>query len=139
MSQRTLSSFACHILEAEGVAPQCELSICLCDEKQISRLNCRFLARQGPTDVLAFPQDEPPSAQPTEHQWTVLGDVVICTDVASQQAEDRGVTFEEETLDLLAHGILHLLGYRDDAASARRKMLGRQQRLLEEFQERKDN
>jgi len=143
---RTIRKFAGHVLAAEGIAPECELSVVLCDEEEISGLNRTFLRHEGPTDVLAFPQDAPrrepaspeesTSHRVTSHKVTsLLGDVVVCTEVALRQAQQRGVSCEEETLELLAHGILHLLGHRDDTPAARRKMFRRQRELLKGFLE----
>lgn len=134
-----MRKFAQHVLVSEGVAPECELSVLLCDEKAISELNRAFLGRAGPTDVLAFAQDAVPRQDRiSDEDVVLLGDVVICTDVASAQAEGRGVTFEEEILDLLAHGILHLVGYRDDTSPERRKMIGRQEELVRGFRRGED-
>jgi probable rRNA maturation factor len=137
----TIRKFAGHVLAAEGIAPECELSVVLCDEEEISGLNRTFLRHEGPTDVLAFPQDAPrrepaPPEESTSHRVTsLLGDVVVCTEVALRQAQQRGVSCEEETLELLAHGILHLLGHRDNTPAARRKMFRRQRELLKGFLE----
>jgi probable rRNA maturation factor len=129
-----LRRFARHVLAAEGITPGCELSVVLCDEQAISELNCKFLGYAGPTDVLSFPQDTAPRLPaPPDESPALLGDVVICADIALAQSEKRKVSFEENTLDLLAHGILHLLGYPDDTPFKRRKMLKRQQELVMEF------
>jgi len=130
---RAARKFARFVLAREGIAPECELSVVFCDEETISALNQQFLNQAGPTDVISFPLDEAPRASMPDEGWAVLGDVVICTDVALAQAKRRGITLEDETLDLLAHGILHLLGCDDASPHARRKMLRRQKELLEEF------
>lgn len=109
----------------------------LCDANEISELNRKYLGRAGPTDVLSFAQDAVPrEGKATGQGAALLGDVVICPEVALRQGEKRGVSVEVETLDLLAHGILHLLGYRDDTSAMRRRMLKRQKELVEEFRRR---
>lgn len=80
-----------------------ELSILLVDDEEIHRLNLQYLGRDRPTNVLAFPMDGP--------EGYLLGDVVISTETAEREAEERGVPFEEHLALLLIHGILHLLGY----------------------------
>ncbi len=80
-----------------------ELSILLVSDDEITELNRRWLQRDRPTNVIAFPMDGP--------QDFVLGDVVISTETAEREAAERGVGLEEHLALLLVHGILHLLGY----------------------------
>ena len=88
--------------------PDSELSIFFTDDKHISELNSHYLARNGPTNVLAFPM----WAGPPPHVETgMLGDVVISTDTAYREALDAGTSLDTRFMELLIHGILHLLGY----------------------------
>lgn len=73
----------------------------LTDDETISDLNQRFKKDKGPTDVLAFNFDE-------EY---FLGEVYVSLDRAREQAQDYGVTQEEEIRLLVLHGLLHLLSY----------------------------
>lgn len=85
-----------------------EISILLTDDEGIRELNKKYLNRDRPTDVLAFSMREGLYAEITPD---LLGDVVISVERARQQAEDEGISLEEEMALLLIHGILHLLGY----------------------------
>ena len=80
----------------------------LLDDARIAELNRRYRQREGPTDVLSFPQRDSdfPDLQPD-----VLGDVVISVATAGRQAESRGRTLYAELLSLLIHGILHCAGF----------------------------
>jgi len=115
-----------NVLAAEGVRGNVELSVLFVDEVAIADLNKRFNSSSGPTDVLAFPIDEEPAeggrspdsggsgpgytpSEPTELP-TLLGDVVICPQVAARNAPDHAGTLEDELALLVVHGILHLLG-----------------------------
>lgn len=80
-----------------------ELSVLLVDDSEIRELNRKYLGRDRPTNVLAFPMEGP--------QPFPLGDVVISTETAEREARERGVSLEEEMALLLAHGVLHLIGY----------------------------
>jgi probable rRNA maturation factor len=113
------------VLAEEGIRGDTEVSILFVDEQSIADLNSRFLGREGPTDVLAFPIDEEPiesgrspdsggsgpgfSPAPDEAP-TLLGDVVICPAVAHKNAPEHAGTFDDELALLLVHGLLHLLG-----------------------------
>ncbi len=90
-----------------------ELSVLLCDDAQIHELNREHRGKDKPTDVLSFPQAEfsAPLSPLPGHMLTLLGDVVISLDTAQRQADSRGRTLEEEVRFLLAHGVLHLVGY----------------------------
>lgn len=85
-----------------------ELSILLIDDEEITHLNRHYLSRNHATNVLAFSMRE----GETQHLHPdILGDVVISTETAQREAQQRGVTLDEEMALLLVHGILHLLGY----------------------------
>lgn len=84
-----------------------ELSVVLLDDEGIAELNRRWLKRDRPTNVIAFPMDGP--------QDFVLGDIVISTETAQREAAERGVELREHVALLLIHGLLHLLGYDHEA------------------------
>ena len=84
-----------------------ELSILFTDDNHIAELNCRFLKREGPTNVLAFSMRDGNKGPET----LMLGDVVISLDAAMRDAKRDNVSFDETVDRLLVHGLLHLLGY----------------------------
>ena len=87
-----------------------ELSILLTDDAFIQTLNETHRGKNRPTDVLAFAQNEG-EGMPTPMDHGLLGDVVISLDTAERQALGRKHSLVDEVSFLLAHGILHLLGY----------------------------
>jgi probable rRNA maturation factor len=87
-----------------------ELSVLLTDDDFIRTLNKAHRGKDRPTDVLAFPQDEG-EGTPSVLDDALLGDVVISLDTAERQARRRKHTLFDEVSFLLAHGILHLVGY----------------------------
>ena len=141
------SRLARSVLEAEGVTDDVEVSLLFVDETTIAALNERFLDKEGPTDVLAFPiEDEAersgrspdegkgPASNETETDRPVLlGDVVVCPVVAARNAVENGVTFDDEIALLVVHGILHLLGMEHDAEADAERMERREQQLLDRF------
>jgi probable rRNA maturation factor len=107
-------------------ALECEerpLSVLLTDDKEIAVLNRQYRKKNRPTDVLSFPAGDFTSPDGT----APLGDLVISIETAARQAREFGVTFQEEMIRLLIHGLLHLLGYdhekvpRKEAERMRRK------------------
>jgi probable rRNA maturation factor len=119
LTSRTVRGLALQMLETLGMT-ECELSILLCDDAQIQELNREHRGKDKPTDVLAFPQHEdlkeghaPPDG--------LLGDVAISIDTAAAQARSRRDSLQNEVTVLLAHGLLHLVGYdhQSDAQEAR--------------------
>lgn len=102
--------------------PGAELSVLLCDDARIQQLNRDFRHKDKPTDVLAFAMSEGEHvAAPIE----VLGDVAISLPTARRQAAERGVACLDEVTMLLAHGLLHLLGFDHRTAAEDRRMRAR--------------
>lgn len=85
-----------------------ELSIVLTNDEQIHDLNKTYREKDRPTDVLAFAMSE---GEFSEMSGALLGDVVISVPTATRQARARRATVMEEVTMLLAHGLLHLLGW----------------------------
>lgn len=123
-----------HALDEMGVNPLAELSILLVDVDYMSELNHRWMGGDGPTDVLAFPMDEgsvdhgPGEVNPGEPG--LLGDIVLCPEVAAQQAAAAGHSADDELHLLTVHGVLHLLGYDHAEPEEEREMFALQARLL---------
>src|SRR6266436_5685928 len=125
VDEAALAGLARHVLDEMRVHPLAELSLLLVDEPAMTELHVRWMGEEGPTDVLAFPMDELRPPQPggahADHRDTdtsdipgllgLLGDVVICPQIAATAARRAKHAVADE-IDLLAtHGILHLLGY----------------------------
>jgi rRNA maturation RNase YbeY len=104
-----------------------ELSIALVDDAEIRRLNATYRKVDRPTDVLAFAMRDDEGPLHPE----LLGDVVISLDTAVRQAAARRVPLADEVRLLLAHGLLHLLGYDHERSPAEaRQMFAKQRALL---------
>jgi probable rRNA maturation factor len=97
-------------------------------------LHIQWMDEPGPTDVLSFPMDElRPGKDDEEPEPGLLGDVVLCPQVAKQQARAAGHSFEEELLLLTTHGILHLLGFDHAEPEEEKEMFALQRKLLLTF------
>lgn len=115
-----------------------ELSVVFVGNDRMRLLNARYRAIDRTTDVLSFPLSDsaPPRRQTSSSPCPLpLGDIVICVPKASAQAGEYGVTFREELLRLLVHGLLHLAGYDHEInAYRKRKMQEKEKQLLEALQ-----
>lgn len=131
----SVSAQARFILERLRIHPGAELSVVFVDIPTMTDLHVRWMDEPGPTDVLSFPMDEltPPRDDEPPPEG-LLGDVVICPEVADKQAVHAGHDVRTELGVLLTHGILHLLGYDHAEPDEERLMFGLQRRLLGEWQ-----
>ena len=140
------------VLVAEGVRGEAELSLLFVDEEAIAELNARFMDAEGPTDVLAFPIDDPvvsgrwpdggttgpdrddpdPSDLPL-----LLGDVVVCPAVALRQAPSHAGSYDDELALLVVHGVLHVLGHDHAEPAEATVMQERERALLDRFHHRR--
>ena len=126
-----LSRLARFVMDRMRVHPQAELCIKLVDEATIAELNEKWMEKEGPTDVLAFPMDElRPGLVNEEPEEGVLGDLVLCRAVAERQAAEAGHPARDEVHLLTVHGILHLLGYDHAEPEEHEEMFGLQAKLL---------
>lgn len=139
------------VLLAEGVQGDVELSLLFVDEDTIAELNARFMDADGPTDVLAFPIDDPvvagrwpdastsgPDREDPEpgDMPLLLGDVVVCPAVAKRQAPEHAGSYDDELALLVVHGVLHVLGHDHAEPDETAVMQARERALLDEFHHR---
>ena len=97
------------VLFAEGLGDRLvEVHLHFVDEPSIEILNRDHMDGSGPTDVLAFPVDDP--AEVPVYVPVLLGDVVVCPSVAARQAPEHAGDYHAELALLVVHGVLHLLG-----------------------------
>jgi len=122
------------VMDRLRVHPMAELCIKAVDEDTIAQLNSQWMDKDGPTDVLAFPMDElRPGLVNEEPEEGVLGDLVLCPDIAARQGETAGHGMDAEVELLTVHGILHLLGYDHAEPEEHQEMFGLQDELLGEW------
>ncbi len=85
------------------------LSVLLCDDETIARLNRQWRGQDKPTNVLSFPAPALHGAGPDEK--ISLGDIAIAYETLASEAEENGTTVSDHLSHLVVHGFLHLLGY----------------------------
>lgn len=134
LDEQLLQRLTVFVLDSLHVHPQTELGVSLVDEAAIERLHVEWMGEAGPTDVLSFPMDELRPGRPDAPTSPgLLGDVVICPQVAHVQAEAAGHDLETEMLVLLTHGMLHLLGFDHATPVEEAEMFGLQRDLVTAF------
>ncbi|MEV0591084.1 rRNA maturation RNase YbeY [Nonomuraea cavernae] len=141
LDEEGIVELAGYMLGELGINPLAEMSIMIVDEAAMAELHEKWMGEPGPTDVLAFPMDElrpgggarGDAEGPTDP--ALLGDVVLCPQVAARQAAEAGHDTRDELELLCTHGILHLLGYDHAEPDEHKEMFGLQARLLESWQE----
>jgi probable rRNA maturation factor len=115
------------ILKKEG-CQETEVSILITDDERIRQLNKNFRNKNEPTDVLAFCQHK---KREEALKSNLLGDVVISVETAKRQASKYGQSLPNEIYRYLIHGLLHLIGYKDESSLSYQKMKKKEEQLLE--------
>ena len=145
-----LASVARFALDQLRIHPLAELSVLLVDETAMTDLHVKWMDEPGPTDVLSFPMDElrPPSVGGARGSRAggddpgaepgLLGDVVLCPQVAAAQARQAGHSAQQELELLCVHGILHLLGYDHADSEEEAEMFGLQAELLQAWHQKRE-
>ena len=119
----------------ENINNDAELSVTFVDKDEIQNINKIYKDKDKVTDVISFAleEDEPDIEFNELDIPRVLGDIIICTDVAKEQAENYGHSFERELGYLALHGFLHLLGYDHMNEEDEKEMFGRQDDILNAY------
>lgn len=144
-------------LETAGILQQVMLTLLVTDDEGIREMNKQYRHQNKPTDVLSFPLLEKPLVNaPIDQLWmpqetegkatstdtssafvsppgmvTNLGDIVISWPTMVRQAVEAGHSTAYEVLYLLAHGVLHLIGYDDHSEAGYQRMVQIQQAVLQ--------
>jgi probable rRNA maturation factor len=115
-----LTSF---ILEIEGASGAWEIAVALISDDELQALHLQFMGVDKPTDIMTFPYGEGASG----------GDLAISADHALARAAEWGNSPAEEIQFLVAHGMLHLLGWQDTDPDQREAMLAKQEELVRQW------
>lgn len=122
------------VLDRLRVHPLAELCVKAVDEPTMTELNRTWMEATGSTDVLAFPMDElRPGMLDVDPEEGVLGDLVLCPEVAARQGATAGHGTDAELELLTVHGVLHLLGYDHAEPVEQQEMFALQDRLLAQW------
>ncbi|MEK7484128.1 MAG: rRNA maturation RNase YbeY [Planctomycetota bacterium] len=123
LSEPQLTRFAQTLLNAYH--QRGDLSIVFMNDRRIHLYNREYLQHDFPTDVLSFSLGD--------EQDSLIGEILISTETAKREANQRQISLEEEVIRYLVHGFLHLMGYEDHQESLRKQMFRIQERWVKKF------
>ena len=139
VDERAILDIARYALARMRIHPLSELSVIVVDPEAMEQLHIQWMDLPGPTDVMSFPMDElrPPVKDEEEPPQGLLGDIVLCPDVARQQGQVAPTqhSMDEELQLLTVHGVLHLLGYDHEEPGEKAEMFGLQQAIVDGWRE----
>jgi len=106
-----------------------EISLTLCDNLYIHELNKQYRNIDKPTDVLSFPLLALGEVPPVDEVF-LLGDIIVSTEKAEEQAREFDHSLKRELIFLFVHGLLHLLGYDHETADDEADMFAKQKKIM---------
>ena len=129
----TMNRAFAYALDTEGMNPcgDYSVSVSFVSMEEIHDLNRDYRNVDRPTDVLSFPMFERGAIPKLGEEEIELGDVVICTDKAKEQAEEYGHSYERELIYLFVHSLFHLLGYDHEEESEKKVMRTKEELVME--------
>jgi rRNA maturation RNase YbeY len=101
-----------------------EITYIFCTDERLLELNQQFLNHDFYTDILTFDRSE---------GKYLAGDVYISLDRVDDNSSSYGVSFEEELRRVMAHGMLHMIGFKDKSEQEQEKMRNAENEALELF------
>ncbi|HCF48860.1 MAG TPA: rRNA maturation RNase YbeY [Syntrophomonas sp.] len=132
--QKTILGVASAVAKMAKIGNNTELSILIVDNSYMQELNFIYRQQNRPTDVLSFAMNELVDEDPdldVEGEVNALGDIVISLEKALSQSEEYGHSLERELGYLVAHGMLHLLGYDHETEAERELMRNLEEKIMQ--------
>jgi len=126
VNQTLLNQAVNTVFEHLAIVDELDVTVYLADNEEIMELNAEWMGIEAPTDVLSFPSEE--MNMDTGNQY--LGDIVISTQKALEQAEINGHSLEDECRLLVVHGMLHLFGFDHSTEDEKAEMWKVQKQVL---------
>ena len=134
-----LENYIKKVLELEEIESNrpLYLSLLLTDNRNIQVINREYRDKDAPTDVISFALNDEVEDEidiiGLEDEINSIGDVIICVDIAHEQAKEYEHSFDREIGFLAVHGFLHLLGYDHMTEEDEKEMFGKQDEILEKY------
>ncbi len=134
--EKILSAYLEETKILPAAAAECEISLTFAGEDQIAEMNEEYREVSGPTDVLSFPMWENGEGgfePPEDWERLTLGDIIVCPAIVAKNAEENGRSAESETILVICHGFLHLIGFDHADEAERERMWQVQDSLVAKF------
>lgn len=112
----------CALVLKDATYTSVSLDIIFCDDEHLSKLKVKYFDEDVLTDVLAFP---------IQNDTILEAEIYISYDRALASSEEFHVSLNNELVRLIVHGLLHLLGYRDDNEESKKIMFNKQESIVE--------
>jgi len=112
----------CNLVLSDARYKSVSLDIIFCDDNYLSKLKMKYFNEDVLTDVLAFP---------IKNDTVLESEIYISYDRALASSKEFDVSLNSEIIRLIVHGLLHLLGYRDDNAESKKIMFDKQESIVE--------
>ncbi|MDT0709542.1 rRNA maturation RNase YbeY [Mammaliicoccus sciuri] len=132
-TKNQIESLLTFAAKKENITEEAELSISFVNEEEIQAINRDYRDKDKVTDVISFSLEEDEPEIEGLDMPRVLGDIIICLEVAKEQAESYNHSLSRELGFLALHGFLHLLGYDHMTEEDEKEMFSRQDEILNEF------
>ncbi|PNY91812.1 rRNA maturation RNase YbeY [Mammaliicoccus sciuri] len=132
-TKNQIESLLTFAAKKENITEEAELSISFVDEEEIQAINRDYRDKDKVTDVISFSLEEDEPEIEGLDMPRVLGDIIICLEVAKEQAESYNHSLSRELGFLALHGFLHLLGYDHMTEEDEKEMFSRQDEILNGF------
>lgn len=130
LQKRWLGRIARESLNAAKAPSPATISLVIAGDDRVRELNRLYRKKDKTTDVLAFPAQETEGFILPPEENTHLGDVIISYPQAARQAQEYGHSLERELSLLVAHGVLHLLGYDHEKVGEGKRMRAKEKEIL---------
>ncbi|WP_239772646.1 rRNA maturation RNase YbeY [Mammaliicoccus sp. I-M36] len=132
-TKNQIESLLTFAAKKENITQEAELSISFVDEEEIQAINRDYRDKDKVTDVISFSLEEDEPEIEGLDIPRVLGDIIICLEVAKEQADSYNHSLSRELGFLALHGFLHLLGYDHMTEVDEKEMFSKQDEILNEF------
>lgn len=101
-----------------------ELNYIFCDDNYLHQINMQYLDHDTLTDIITFDYTE---------EQIISGDIFISVERVADNAKDFNVDFQTELLRVMAHGVLHLCGYKDKSDAESKQMRSKEEEKMQLF------
>ncbi|MFJ1411091.1 rRNA maturation RNase YbeY [Capnocytophaga canimorsus] len=101
-----------------------ELNYIFCDDNYLHQINVQYLDHDTLTDIITFDYTQ---------EQTISGDIFISVERVADNAKDFNVDFQTELLRVMAHGVLHLCGYKDKSDAESNQMRSKEEEKMRLF------